>query len=257
MSNIKSCRAKLAALFACCARKVDCYYLASRKLWVALVVWGVVKYNIRANNVWWWLVDCPVFSWTESMSIIYIRQALFSRWRWNQVGRHGHLYWPLIWQVYEVGLNEGDASPILLLHLQFVCLKPCWLPYLRFMQEGIWALPSFCWLSYSLDRTPWSHVQTTENSSYEGRSAAPAARLPTKLQRRNNVMERSGREIRDGKSRKNDEFAPFPNFEKLVFGVVDTVSPCYLEDSRYNSIYPLIHSTPYLHPNPCLCVTID
>lgn len=31
-------------------------------------------------------------------------------------------------------------------------------------------------------------------------------------------MDRSGREIRVGKSRKIDEFRPFRNFEKLVFG---------------------------------------
>ena len=41
VSNIKSCKAVLAALFACRAREVDSWYSVFRKLRAALVVYGV------------------------------------------------------------------------------------------------------------------------------------------------------------------------------------------------------------------------
>ena len=41
ISNVKSCKAVLAALFACRAREVDSRHSVFRKLRVALVVYGV------------------------------------------------------------------------------------------------------------------------------------------------------------------------------------------------------------------------
>ena len=41
ISNVKSCKAVLAALFSCRAREVDSWYSVFRKLRVALVVYGV------------------------------------------------------------------------------------------------------------------------------------------------------------------------------------------------------------------------
>ena len=55
--------------------------------------WLFVRFR-RSSAIKWRLMSVLFFfSWTESMSIIYMRQALFSRWRWNQVRRHGDLYW--------------------------------------------------------------------------------------------------------------------------------------------------------------------